>query len=103
MATRRSTTDRLLHELSRAVLGSRAPSRRSISSNPLAAAQTLARYAVGGRAVASPGILSMIGRVLGLMGLAGGGTAGSRARAPSRRALARIAGLIPETVPTGAP
>lgn len=100
---RKSLTDRLLHDLGRAVLGSRAPSRRSVSANPLSVASTLARYAAGGKAVASPGILKMIGQVLGLMGLSGGGTAGARSRPSSRRALARAAEAIEQLSPAGAP
>lgn len=103
MARRKSATTRLLHNIGRAVMGSRAPSARAISRNPLSMASTLMRYAAGGRAAASPGILNMIGRALRLLGLDAGTVSGVRSRPASRRALARAQSAIEQLSPAGAP
>jgi hypothetical protein len=103
MTRRRSTADRLIHDLGRALLGSAAPSRRSISSNPAQAIRTLSRYALGGTATASPGILGLIGQVLKALGISAPDVR-SRTRRQPGRVLGQVAdALQTASAPPGAP
>jgi len=87
---RRNNLEQTLYDLGRALGGSRAPSRR-----------TLARYAMGGSLVASPGVLGLIKQALNMLGVSG-----SRLRS-RRRGFDKVTqgaqALAEMLAPTGAP